>query len=164
MTLVWADEPAPAKPKVAPSKEQMRIDAEASRVNNDDAYRHVVAVKEKAAKQKDVIKLTCVNDRLVQLKAQMNIADSARASLLATLDKDGQESTTAYADVTASGDEIRKLREGADACMGETELSKQESGVEVDRPEIPDDPNTIDPYETDPMVSVDPPGYASPYH
>jgi hypothetical protein len=48
--------------------------------------------------------------------------------------------------------------------MGETELSKQESGVEVDRPEIPDDPNGIDPYEIDPTVSIDPPGYASPYH
>jgi hypothetical protein len=91
MTLVWADEPAPSKAKVAPSKEQMRVDAEATKADNETAYRHVVAVKEKAAKQKDVIKLTCVNDRLVQLKAQMNIADQARASLMASLDKDGTD-------------------------------------------------------------------------
>ena len=35
---------------------------------------HVLRLKDLARKQKDVIKLNCVNDRLVQLKAQMNLA------------------------------------------------------------------------------------------
>src|SRR5262245_25938536 len=38
--------------------------------------RHIQHLQQIARKEKDVIKLNCVNDKLVQVKPQMNIADS----------------------------------------------------------------------------------------
>ena len=54
---------------------------------------------------------------------------------------------------------MKALREQANSCIGEPELFKQESGVEVTHPEIVDDPTNginVEP-------GIEPPGYASPY-
>src|SRR5690348_16431208 len=40
----------------------------------NDAYRSVLAAREQAKRQHDAIKLSCVNNKLIQLKAQLNIA------------------------------------------------------------------------------------------
>ena len=44
-------------------------------------YKYTLNLQDSVRKKKDVIKLTCVNDRLVQMKAQMNVADTAAASV-----------------------------------------------------------------------------------
>src|SRR5437870_2346391 len=48
-------------------------------VRND--YRVVLHLQQIARKQKDVIKLNCVNDKLVQLKAVVNIAERSRGEI-----------------------------------------------------------------------------------
>jgi len=128
-----------------------------SQIQND--YRHVLSSKERAAKQKDVIKLTCVNDKLVQVKAQMNIADSTNDQLQAALAKNSDDRSGLFTSLVGTGEAIKLLREQASACIGEPELYKQEAGVEVTRPDIPDDPTA-----TTPVISeFEPPAYASPF-
>jgi len=146
------------------SSAEMRDGANAIAGQIKDDYQHVLRLQDIARKQKDVIKLNCVNDKLVQVKAQMNIAESGSVSLRSALDK-GSDAQALYDQVTASGTTIKELRESANSCIGETELSKKDSGIEVTRPDVPDDPGTIDPTRgPGDLGSFDPPGYASPYH
>jgi len=136
----------------------MKVKSEAIRTQITDDIRYVLHLKEVAKKKKDVIKLTCVNDRLVQLKAQQNIADGVGGELQGALERNSDERFNLYVQLDSTASEIKTLREQAAACIGEPELFKQESGVIVEKPEITDDP-TVDPFGPE----VEPPGYASPF-
>jgi hypothetical protein len=130
-----------------------------------DAYRQSLALKEKARKQNDVIKLNCVNDKLMQLKAQMNLADTAKQSLDGALDSGSPDAAQLMGEYQAVADSAKQLLEETRACIGEPELYKQEAGVDVQPPDRPDDPGIIDPYNPDgPGILVEPPGYASPFN
>lgn len=126
--------------------------------------RHVLHLQTKARQAKDVIKLNCINDKLVQLKAQVNIFDAAHGSLQAGLEggssADAAQGT--FAEVTSTGDAIKLLRAEADICVGEPELYKQESSSDVSRPEILDDPTATDPFGGGDGFEA--PAYASPFN
>lgn len=154
---------APEETKAVRSNVDMQVESDRINTQVQADYQQVLVLKGKAEKQKDIIKVTCVNDRLVQLKAEMNIADQRRAALKSALERNADDRNTLFADLSSTGDSIRKLREEASACLGEGELYRQESGVEVDKPDIIDDPTGEDPYETDPTLEVEPPGYASAF-
>jgi hypothetical protein len=121
--------------------------------------RHVLHLQSQAHKQKDVIKLNCINDKLVQLKAQNNIFDGINSTLQAALATNSEERFSLYAEAGTAGANIKHLREEADVCAGEPELFKQESRNEVTKPLIPDDPAGT--YGMSP--GVEPPAYASPF-
>ncbi|HWO19087.1 MAG TPA: hypothetical protein VNO30_09925 [Kofleriaceae bacterium] len=125
--------------------------------------RHVLHLQEKARQAKDVIKLGCINDKLVQLKAQVNIFDTVHASLRAGLDagSTAEDKQSTYAEVTATAGSIKSLRVEADVCVGEPELFKQESSSEVKRPDIVDDPGASNPFTG---VRFEAPAYASPFN
>ena len=158
--------PPPAgssKVKKTLSPADMKTSADDIQAQIKEDYKHVLRLQGIVRKQKDVIKLNCVNDRLVQLKVQMNLADTAYNSLQANLSK-GEEASGMHAQLEANGNSVKELREAANGCVGEPELFKQESGVEVQKPDITDDPGVIDPYLGDQGVVVEPPGYASPFN
>jgi hypothetical protein len=159
--------PPPTTTVTAPGKVditvgEMRSRSETIQAQIGEDYRAVVALRERVRKMKDVIKLDCVNDRLVQLKAQMNIGDRAKQSLDAALDKDPTGSRDVFSQLERTGNSVKELREQAAACVGEPELYKQEAGLEVTRPDLPDDPGTFDPFEPS-EVPIEPPGYASAF-
>lgn len=111
--------------------------------------RHVQHLQQVARKEKDVIKLNCVNDKLVQIRPQLNIADRAQVELNA-----GQR--TSLTEILQASEQIKKLREAADQCVGEPGLG-DESTNSFTHPPI------NDPTGTDPWGNVfEPPGYASP--
>jgi hypothetical protein len=139
--------------------------------------RHVLHLQTKARQAKDVIKLNCINDKLVQLKAQVNIFDSAHASLKTGLEGGGEgagagpgagpgagdDKQASFGEVTEAGSAVKTLRAEADICVGEPELFKQESSSDVLRPEIVDDPGGFDPF--DPSGGpFEAPAYASPFN
>jgi hypothetical protein len=153
--------PAPES-KVDVSVGEMRIRSGEIQTQIGEDYRAVLGLRERVRKMKDVIKLDCVNDRLVQVKAQMNIGDRAKQSLDTAIDKDPAQARELFTQLEKTGNSVKELREQAQSCIGEPELYKQEAGLEVDRPEIPDDPGTYDPFEPG-QVAVEPPGYASAF-
>lgn len=118
--------------------------------------RHIAHLQLLARKEKDVIKLNCVNDKLVQVKPQMNIADAAEAELEGAPDSDRG---TIFTQIVEAAENVRRLREEADQCIGEPIGNQMESFNSYTHPEIPDDP-------TKGFVGneVEPPGYASPYN
>ena len=162
--------PAPAAGSAAPapppsaqlSVSEMKSRSEVIQAQIQEDYRYVLALRERVRKQKDVIKLDCVNDRLVELKARMNIADKANQSLQAELEKDTAAARDVFTQLEGSGQSVKELREHANQCIGEPELFKQEAGLEVTKPDLIDDPGTYDPYVPE-GAEVEPPGYASAF-
>lgn len=158
--LSLADVPAttPAKPQVNLSVADMTTRAAGIQTQIQQDNRHVLYLKEQAKKAKDVIKLSCVNDKLVQLKAQMNIADATNDQLQVALVKNSDDRQGLFGQLQGLGENVKQLREQAAACIGEPELYKQEAGVTYTAPEVPDDP-TQSPIGGE----LEPPAYASPY-
>src|ERR1051325_8847700 len=112
--------------RVGKLHEQTRADA-----------RHIQHLQQIARKEKNVIKLNCVNDKLVQVKPQMNIADLSEAKLENAHDA---ERITAFGIIAQSAENIRHLREEADQCIGEQILIGGDSSNSFTGPEAPDDP------------------------
>ena len=120
--------------------------------------RHVTQLREKAEKEKDIIKLNCINDKLMPLKATANVADRQRKwlddAIGASNDKDR---FSAFADLTISHDKAKDLRDGADACVGDALTYIGKTDVQVTGPENPLLPG--DGFGE----GVEPPTYRSPF-
>lgn len=119
--------------------------------------RHVQHLQVVARREKDVLKLSCVNDKLVKLKGHANIVDAALVKLRGSQG----ESKDAFSSATEHAQNVAKDREEAQACVGETELG-QESNSDFTKPDLPDDP-TKGGVPFGENAVVEPPGYASPY-
>jgi hypothetical protein len=163
--LVAVTVQAQTPPPAAIPASEMKVRAAAISKDIDEDNRHVLHLQALARKEKDVIKLTCINDKLVQIKAQMNLFDSANLQLEAAADSADDAPRAAFADVEKAGADVKKLRGEADACAGALEMYKQESNTDVDRPDL-DDPTEGDPFHPDEQVDgaqVEPPGFATPW-
>jgi hypothetical protein len=159
MTVLRADTTAPAKPT---NSSEMRNSAVTLRAGIDADHQRIITLREQARKLKDVIKLNCVNDKLVEANAQVNIADSANEQLQVALDKNSDDRQTLFQGLSDASTSLKQLRESAAACIGTPELSKQASGVVVQRPDIPDDPGNYTPGNGE-YGPFEPPAYASPW-
>lgn len=158
---VSGEAPAPTKAQAQMSSAEMkeRGTALSAQVRVDgQRVQHLQTV---ARQQKDIIKLSCVNDKFVKLKAETNIFDSAHVEFTAV--SDTNERFGVFARVEKAAEATHKVREEAEACVGEGEIVPGESENTVTAPEIPDDPTTGMPFG-DIDVGVEPPGYASPYN
>jgi hypothetical protein len=171
---VHAQTPAPAdgptpKPPAAPAAVELSVPVMTERVAALDVQLEadVLAMKrlqDVARREKDVVKLTCVNDRLVELKAQQNVYDLTKTQFHAATSSDNAGSARpAFDQLSAIGEQVKVLRGNTEACIGVPELYKQESDVDVTHPDFPDDPTTTDPFDDPVFEQVEPPGYASPF-
>lgn len=123
--------------------------------------KRVEQLKAEARKQKDVIKLNCINDKLLQIKQLLNILEEGTSKLaLAIADGDHGERYHRYTVIKISGEKIGGLRDEAEACVGEEISYLGPLAVNVDQPDVPDDPTDDVPWNPTP---IDPPGYASPF-
>ncbi len=153
---------APTKP-LPPAEMRVRIEEIAKQIDADN--RHVLHLQALARKEKDVIKLTCINDKLVQLKPQMNLFDESKLRVEALADSGDDTPRQAFNEAETAGLEVHRLRGEADGCAGELEMYKQESRAEVARPDL-DDPTEGGPFYSDEQLGrpeIEPPGFASPY-
>lgn len=125
------------------------------------AVQFVQNLQANVRREKDVIKLSCVNDKFVELKAQANVFDIARADL--RLSVDSESSGAVMPRLEAAATAVEKIREQAAACAGTVELATSASSFSA--PPIDDDPTVGLPFDDisgDP--TIEPPGYASPYN
>ncbi len=125
--------------------DQMRADA-----------RHVMYLQQIARKEKDVIKLNCVNDKLVQIKPQMNVADAGESDLERAPDATRM---AVFDSIAGAAEGIHRLREEADQCIGEPITQGGESSNSFTGPQAPDDPT-----RGFTGGQLEPPGYASPFN
>jgi hypothetical protein len=143
-----------------PSLDEMKAQSAKIKTELASQNRHVLHLQAITRKDKDVIKLTCVNDKLLQIKTQLDLADNASADIEAGNPNAG----TSLAEMQKIAEAVKKLTGEADACAGAIDMYKQESKLDVERPDLPDDPTEGDPMNPDTDVpAVDVPGFATPY-
>jgi hypothetical protein len=109
----------------------------------NDTLIHIQTLQETARRQKDIIKLNCVTDKLVQAKVNINIAEQAMTSLqenVARSDEGGR--THEFTRLTIVNQKVAVLGTEAENCIGEdlSFVGATRVDVEVD-PGIP----TVDP-------------------
>jgi hypothetical protein len=118
------------------------------------------AMVEQARKQKDVIRLNCVMDKLVQVKVNMNIGDQALQKLQeAVARRDEGASLHEYTRITIVNQKVQVLQNEGQTCVGAELNYIGATRVEVEAPELPEG-------VTDPSLEPPPlerPPYASPY-
>jgi hypothetical protein len=131
--------------------------------NMENVLRRVLELQQSARKQKDIIKLNCVNDKLLQVKQLLNIAEGAKADLIEAIAAQNQgDRYHRFAQITVASDQTNALRDEAEACIGEELIFLGSSEVEVDKPPIVDDPTTDDPFNLA-GFGIERPTYATPY-
>lgn len=154
---VRAQTPPPAPPVLTGAVMVEQVEKLTAQLEDDARHmRHLQAV---ARKEKDVIKLTCVNDTLVQLKAKQNLFDDSHRQFETGIASDADAARPAFEELTVIGTDVANLRAAAESCIGVPELYKQESAASVQHPDFPDDPTLEDPFQPD----LEPPAYASPF-
>lgn len=154
-----ADKDAKAE-KVKPlSAEEMAKKANELQEQMSQDLVHVTRLQAKARKDKDVIKLNCVNDKLVQMKAMMNLADDKRTEITDALTLGNGRAPEHFTDYTRSASDLKKLREEADVCVGVGPDYLGDSKLNIANPGIPDDPTASSAFDE----GVEAPAYASPF-
>ena len=130
------------------------------RADMDKTIAEQQAMVEQARKQKDVIRLNCVMDKLVQVKVNMNIADQALQKLQeAVARRDEGGSLHEYTRITIVNQKVQVLQNEGQTCVGAELNYIGATRVEVEAPELPEG-------VTDPSLEPPPlerPPYASPY-
>jgi hypothetical protein len=126
-----------------------------------EVLKRVVEVRGIAKRQKDIIKLNCVNDKLLQVKQLLNIAESSRTNLDASIaDNDESGRYDYYTNIVYSHDQTLALGAEAENCIGEDLSYLGPSETTVEGGDEPDDPTqTEDP--DFPEVEL-PPAQSSP--
>ena len=118
-------------------------------------FGHVQQIQALARAEKDVIKLTCVNNVLVQLNPQVNLADTANTALASG------GGSSALGQLQTAANEVHALREAADACIGRRGIAGEGSTNSYTTPDGAGDPS--DPTTNENGTTVyEPPNYASP--
>jgi len=151
--------PTPSTPPSA-SAAEMTAQSEALAARVRSALQFVQHLQTQARAEQDIIKLSCVNDKLVLLKAQSNVFDSSRTELQVTLDTDAAGPT--FQRVVEAAGAAEKIREEAAGCAGHVELN--ETVATFTAPEILDDPTIALPFSGEGDTTIEPPGYASPFN
>jgi hypothetical protein len=118
--------------------------------------RHIQHLQQVARQAKDVIKLNCVNDKLVQVKPILNMLDEQSLDVEAAGDG---ERPIVFERVAGAAESVHRLREEADQCIGEPVSIGSESSNSFTGPRAIDDPS-----KGFAGKEIEPPGYASPFN
>lgn len=156
-----ADVTVPVEKQATLTPQQMGEQADGLIAKMQESLRRGVELQKVARQQKDVIKLNCVNDKLLQIKQLLNIAESARTNLVeAIAQQDEADRYHHFGQITIASEKVQTLSDEAEACVGEEIVFLGPTEVTVDEPDIPDDPTGDDPFDG---WEIEPPSYASPF-
>jgi hypothetical protein len=102
---------------------------------------------EEARREKDVVKLNCVNEKLTQMKGLVRVAEQSEIGLQEALAKGEEENARhEYAKVDLANQRAQQLRADAEQCIGQLAYVVDEKTlVEVEIPEGIPEPDTNPP-------------------
>jgi hypothetical protein len=129
--------------------------------NMQDVLKRIQMLQDQSKRQKDIIRLNCVTDKLVQGRVNVNIAEQSMSSLqesIARADEGGR--THEFTRLTIVNQKVLVLGAEAENCIGEdlSFVGATRVDVEID-PNIPQTDPTQPPAPGD---DVERPGEASP--
>lgn len=139
--------------------------AEAERIGTraTQISRRVQQMLDQARRERDIMRVTCLNDKLTQVNANLRTAGARSDSLreAVQMNDDGRRNHE-FTVITVLGQKFRTLEQEANQCIGqdifETGTTRVETTVD---PETPDeDPTTVPTFPEIPVPFIPPP--ASP--
>jgi len=159
-----ADVTATGETKADLSPREMATETKRLISEMETMHVRVLALQASARKAKDVIKLNCVNEKLLAVKQLLNIADKAQNDLteaIASSDRDAE--VHQYSQVKLAHERSTAERDEAEGCIGEEIVFIGPTQVTTNGPAIPDDP-TADPNPFDAPLDIEHVDMASPWY
>jgi hypothetical protein len=102
------------------SPQDMLTQSQTYKTNTMQTTQRLSQMVEEARKQKDVIRLTCLTDKVVQANANMNILDKALISLQDAVGRNDEGSSThEFTRITIVNQKVQILGAEAEGCVGE---------------------------------------------
>jgi hypothetical protein len=127
----------------------------------NEVLKRVQSLQEQSKKDKDIIRLNCVTDKLVQVRVNLNIGEQSMTALQEAVTRaDEGERTHEFTRLTIVNQKVQVLGAEAENCIGEdlSFVGATRVDVEVD-PNIPQ----YDPTKpAAPGIDIERPGEASP--
>jgi hypothetical protein len=123
-------------------------------------YDHAEATRIQTYRSRDIIRMTCVDDKLTQMKQVMNVVEP-RARAFPTLASDELRMRQHFLVLQQANNRMTELAAELDGCMGDVLDAVSMGRIKEETPET----NTIsDPTQPPaPTHDIDRPGEASPY-
>ncbi|HVV51792.1 MAG TPA: hypothetical protein VHO06_19140 [Polyangia bacterium] len=126
-----------------------------------DVLKRIQTLQDQAKREKDIIRLNCVTDKLVQARVNVNIAEQSMATLQESIARNDEgEETHDFTRLTIVNQKVTVLGAEAENCIGEdlSFVGATRVDVEVD-PNIPQ----YDPTQPgSPFIDITRPPEASP--
>jgi hypothetical protein len=126
-----------------------------------DSVKRIQTLQDQAKREKDIIRLNCVTDKLVQARVNVNIAEQSMATMQESIARtDEGEETHEFTRLTIVNQKVTVLGAEAENCIGEdlSFVGATRVDVEVD-PNIPQ----YDPTQPgSPFIDITRPPEASP--
>jgi hypothetical protein len=127
----------------------------------EEVAKRIQVLIEEARKQKDIIRINCLTDKLVQVKANQNIADRSSQTMQdAGARNDRDAAFHEYTRITIVNQNVQVLGGEAEACVGEDLSYVGATRVDVDTEGVPPGDPT-QPTSSPPDITRPP--SASPY-
>lgn len=153
---------APIEKQAVLTPAEMQTTSEAYLKDMQTVLVRIVELQQLARKQKDVIKLNCVNDKLLQVKQLLNIAEASRTNMVEAIAQSDDAGTAhQFSQISIAKEKTEGLHNEAEGCIGEELVFLGPTETTVDDPGLPDDPTAPDPFDWDDVI--EPPAYASPF-
>jgi hypothetical protein len=127
----------------------------------NEVLKRVLSLQDQSKKDKDIIRLNCVTDKLVQVRVNLNIGEQSMTSLQEAVTRaDEGERTHEFTRLTIVNQKVQVLGAEAENCIGEdlSFVGATKVDVEID-PNIPQYDPTQPPA---PGIDIERPGEASP--
>jgi hypothetical protein len=127
----------------------------------NDVLARVQTLQDQSKREKDIIRLNCLNDKLVQVRVNINIGEQSMAALQEAVTRaDEGERTHEFTRLTIVNQKVQVLGAEAENCIGEdlSFVGATRVDVEID-PNIPQYDPTKPPA---PGIDIERPGEASP--
>jgi hypothetical protein len=147
------------RPTLTP--EEMVTQAKDYGRNMTEVLKRTQTLQDQAKREKDIIRLNCVTDKVVQVRVNISIAEQSVAALQEAVTRaDEGERTHEFTRLTIVNQKVQVLGAEAENCIGEdlSFVGATRIDVEVD-PSIPQYDPTLPPA---PGIDIERPGEASP--
>ncbi len=125
-------------------------------------HEHTVELQSSAREGRDVIRLNCVNEKLLEIKQLLNIAEASRSDFVeASVAADDASTSHHFSQIAIAYESIDDLGEEAKGCVGERAVFHGESQIDFEGPDLLADPTAEPPF---PDFEISDPGYGSGYY
>jgi hypothetical protein len=134
--------------------------AEAARIDErgEQISRRVMAMLDEARRERDIIRVTCLNDKLTQINAHRRTLESRRNNLQEAVDTaDDSRRNHEFTVITVLSQHFRTLEQEANSCIGQDIFETGTTRVVTDiDPDVPEEDLTL-PEPPPPSIPFVPP-------